>query len=313
MGTVIMLVVVAVVLYVVFIGRAKWAAQVTAEWREVAERFGLTLRADGREITGVKDGVDVRIHTFVVGTGNDARRWTELSFMVPGGVPVHLTKEGVLHRVFAKEDVTLGDPAFDRALHVRGDRVALMAMLDASRRRTIIEAVRHDWVCEGVEGVGADGAQVFHPTWTLKGDRYLRGRLPAAAALGFELAAMLRLSPEDVAARLADRAATDPEPAVRSRAREALAEVQGDVDLLLGFARDADEALAVPALAALLARHRDHPGTRVLVDALREGLPDRSPAIRDVLAPHLGAGGLALVEHDGAAGGLALTGSGEGQ
>lgn len=102
---------------------------VAADWRALAQRWGLRFEGGGREgpqrIVGELEDIDVEVRAEVRGAGRSKKSFTVLRFHLPGPAPagLELRREGLeesVKKLFGGQDIELGDPAIDPELRVLG-------------------------------------------------------------------------------------------------------------------------------------------------------------------------------------------------
>jgi hypothetical protein len=112
--------------------------------RRAARAFGWNVRwwQWPRDIHGAVDGVQM-----CLGRAHLAALERPLEIVVPGLSPeIEIGPEGLGRRVgraFGACHVETGDPAFDRALYVKGQPEAALALLDGETRRTLTRLAGH--------------------------------------------------------------------------------------------------------------------------------------------------------------------------
>jgi hypothetical protein len=193
-------------------------------------------------------------------------------------------------RRWGREDESMGDEPFDRAVTLDGDGAELSALLDAATREAVLRLL-------GL-GVRVESGRLTRPLGRVAADP---ARLRAAIGETLDLARRLR-PPADLAARLAANAAADPAAAARRRCLGLLADrfsgLPATREALLAGLDDADESVRVRAAAAVgeaghaalgaLAGSRDDAVAVEAIAALGAALP--LPRALELLADALEAG-----------------------
>lgn len=221
---------------------------------KMARDFGLT--ADENDaLRGARDGFEFTLEVFLIpgSKKNETRRKSRIT--ISGGLPsdIHLGRSGVMaglsNRSLASvegHDVDIGSTGFDERYVIKGEPIAIFALLDAEARDRFVAALDAGWTFQ-------KGAWTFEIFEVFDND-------DAAARLetGLELARWLKeRTCQELVPRMIERVHFDPEPGVRLRALEALIahDVRRDtrVVALLEEMRH-DEA---PKVRLLSARGRD--------------------------------------------------------
>jgi hypothetical protein len=281
-----------------------------AFWREAAAEAGVTdlgSLGDG-VLSGSADPFRLRFTEYVEGESRGTRLQIWSKRLAPG---LRLGPEppgSFLGRRDRKE-IEVGDDAFDRETSVQGSPALALALLDGDMRRCVRALVRGRLDVRGHRPLWASGqldegvlwidvperAQVApRPAFSRSDENpepaglyYLDGehKLPQVLRAAFELGARLS-RPEDLAARLAERLATESEARVR-------------LNLLLTLLREFPEH---PAARQAAVAARDDPDARV---RLRAGIALGAEG-RDVL---LGIAGGEGAEDDTSARAVAALGN----
>lgn len=235
---------------------------------KMARDFGLT--ADENDaLRGARDGFEIALEIFLIpGTKkNETRRKSRIT--ISGGLPsdIHLGRSGVMaglsNRSLASvegHDVDIGSTRFDERYVIKGEPLAIFALLDAEARGRFVAALDAGWTFQ-------KGAWTFEIYEVFAND-------DAAARLetGLELARWLKeRTCQEVVPRMIERVHFDPEPGVRLRALETL------------VAHEARRETSVVALLEEL-RHDEDPQVRLLSARGRE---DADALVALVLNPEL--------------------------
>ncbi|MCC6621936.1 MAG: HEAT repeat domain-containing protein [Deltaproteobacteria bacterium] len=292
-GIIILLGIIALVLALVWEHHHK--KRVLAAWTQVAERLGLTVHGKPESMSGEVDGHAVFVRTFTTGSGKNRRRWTEVTCTPRPSIDAQIGADGFFRRVLDLDDVEVGDPAFDRALRVRGADADLLAVLDEGTRDAVRSAVGLGWTFD-------------RGTWKRKVSGYATSELDSMIERAVSLGRRFAMPASERPARLRQRATSDPFPKIRRRALELLvphaaggetraalatavddpdpgvrlvaALALGDVTRVAPLVQERDDAVALAALAALAERFPDHPASAAALDALRDAAPRRAWQVR---------------------------------
>lgn len=221
---------------------------------KMAKDFGLV--ADEKDdLRGVRNGFEVALEVFEIPAKKKKDRQRKTRITVGGGLPsdIHLGRSGLMAGLHDRSlasveghDVDIGSERFDARYVIKGEPLAIFALLDAEAREHFAAALDDGWTFQ-------KGAWVFEAFGVLD-------IKPAAARLnaGLELAWWLKDRVcQELVPRLIERVHFDPEPGVRLRALETLVahEVRRDtsvVALLNELRQDED-----PKVRLLSARGRE--------------------------------------------------------
>lgn len=236
---------------------------------KLARDFGLV--ADTKDdLRGVFDGFEIAIEVFEIESKKKKKvpeRKTRIT--VGGGLPsdIHLGRSGLMAGLSNRSlvsveghDVDIGSTHFDERYVIKGEPLALFALLDAEARGRFAEALDAGWTFQ--KGV-----------WTFEEFGVLDME-PMAARLnaGLELAGWLKeRTCQELVPRVIERVHFDPEPGVRQRALETLVAV--------GVRRDARVVALLDEL-----RHDEDPKVRLLSARGRE---DADAMVAMVLNPEI--------------------------
>ncbi len=214
---------------------------------------------------GVIDGFEVNIS--LLPTTSKKERLQRTRVTVGGALPayVSLGKEGFVASLSGQglgevygSDLRVGDPTFDAATVVKGERDKVLALLDAELRELVMAAIGEGWVfverCWQYTATGPPSPQDF-----------------TRARRALELAAAVRSRVGSVLPRLVERAMNDPARGVRLGALEALLETY----------RDAPES----ARAFEHAQRSDEPEHRLVVSRALADRADLAAFVRDADLP----------------------------
>jgi hypothetical protein len=188
-------------------------------WFEIADERGLDYRAGDLFTKGRMDGmVDdllVTLDTIQRGSGKSRRTYTRYKAgSTDRTVVLNVSSEGLLSsmsKAWTGEDLQLGDPIADGALHLSGDLSEALAVLDFDTRHTLVQ-----WVHHGGKIVAGDAEKETHGL-QLDSDE-LRGELDEIATI----AKAMRF-PDDLPRALAERVLDNREPVeLRAKALGAL-------------------------------------------------------------------------------------------
>lgn len=235
---------------------------------EMARDFGLTADEDDA-LRGARDGFEIALEVFLIpgSKKNKTRRKSRIT--ISGGLPsdIHLGRSGVMaglsNRSLASvegHDVDIGSTRFDERYVIKGEPLAIFALLDAEARERFVAALDAGWTLQ-------KGAWTFEIFEVFDND-------DAAARLetGLELARWLKeRTCQEVVPRMIERVHFDPEAGVRLRALETL------------VAHEVRRDSRVIALLDEL-RHDEDPKVRLLSARGRE---DADAVIAMVLDPDL--------------------------
>ncbi len=260
------------------------ACELAAVWREAAGQAGLSgVEVSAEGLTGSTGSFMVRLSNY----GAAESRGTRLEVTSPRLAPGLTLRPESPAAVFDRDlrdlrglrdlkEIEIGDEDFDKQVSVQGPPALALALLDADMRRTIrtmlggrleVRGHRPLWASGRLE----DGAlRVYVPERSVaRGslieqavDAYLDGeyKLPQILRAALDLAARL-VVPEDLARRIADNQAGEPEPHMRQQALlTLLREFPEDAatrEAVLAALQDPDAEVRVRAGIALGAEGRD--------------------------------------------------------
>lgn len=225
---------------------------------KVARDFGLTAdETDAQKdvLRGVRDGFEIALEVFLVPGSKKNKPQQKSRITISGGLPsdIHLGRSGVMagfnDRALASvegHDVDIGSARFDERYVIKGEPLAIFALLDAEARERFAAALDAGWTFQ----TGAWTFEIFNA--------FDNDDAAAKLATGLELASWLKeRSCEELVPRMIERVHFDPEPGVRLRALERLVthEVRRDtrvIALLDELRQDED-----PKVRLLAARGRD--------------------------------------------------------
>lgn len=225
---------------------------------KVADQFGLTPdeKDDQKNVLrGVRDGFDIALEVFLVPGSKKKDPQRKSRITISGALPsdIHLGRSGVMARLNDRSlasveghDVDIGSTRFDERYVIKGEPLAIFALLDAEARERFVAALDAGWTFQ-------KGAWTFEIFNVFDNDD-----ATARLATGLELASWLReRTCQELVPRMIERVHFDPEPRVRLRALETLIahEVRRDsrvVALLDELRHDED-----PKVRLLSARGRD--------------------------------------------------------
>lgn len=184
-------------------------------WRELGALHGLTdvsaTPLMPSRLEGEVRGVPIAIGQVVEGVrrqGKNRLQWS--SHSLPESL--HLAADSSLVRMLAGDDQQIGDPGFDEEVRLHGDPGLLIALLDADAREHLRQFIRIGGRIEAGRVVFARGLST--PTSVEELDEGVRRVVDLVNAIA--------RPGEGVAERLGRIATSDPLPAVRRQAREAL-------------------------------------------------------------------------------------------
>lgn len=230
----------------------------------------LGLVADEKDdLRGVRDGFEIALEVFEVPgrKKEDAQRKTRVT--IGGGLPgdVHLGRDGLIAGVsnrslasVAGHDVDIGSERFDKRYVIKGEPLAIFALLDVEARGRFVTALDDGWTFQ-------NGMWTFE-TFGVLDIEATKAKFDA----GLELAAWLKeRTCEEVVPRMIERVHFDPEPGVRLRALETL------------VAHEVSRDSRVVALLDEL-RHDEDPKVRLLS---ARGRKDAEAMVAMVLHPEL--------------------------
>lgn len=194
-----------------FVGLILYLRKRTEERNRIlADALGLRCEQDGWQsrswFRGRLEGADVELLLFSRSSGKTSTPYTR--YTVFGADPItRLRPQNLATELWSAvaggEDLVLGDPVFDKAVQVAGDRVSLAAALNAETRGDLELLVgRGGSVEEGRVSFEVRGHQVDPAE--------IRARMGELARVAWALAPTAAS-----AARLAENARMDPEPGVR--------------------------------------------------------------------------------------------------
>lgn len=235
---------------------------------KMARDFGLV--ADEKDdLRGVLNGFEVALEVFEVPGSKEKDKQRKARITVGGGLPsdLHLGRSGLMAGLHDRSlasveghDVDLGSERFDERYVLKGEPLAIFALLDAGAREQFAAALDDGWTFQ-------KGAWVFE-TFGFLDFESAAARLNA----GLELAWWLKDRVcQEIVPRLIERVHFDPEPGVRLRALETL------------IAHEVRRDSRVVALLDEL-RHDEDPKVRLLSVRGRE---DADALVAMVLDPEL--------------------------
>jgi len=249
------------VLVIVF--SIKKAKETRRRWRRFAERYDLDFSGESLlekpAIAGSYQGVSLRIHIEVQGTGKNRHSYTRYiaSFNTPLPQGLTITGEGFTDKIvkfFGGQDIQVGIPRVDAALRIKGD--------DEVEVRRLLH---NEAVCNPVmklvgsyRGVITDGTATIRDSGYADNENILQHKADAVASAVRDIEQALADEPRSsstIAALAAAAGATNAEPSgaptqesFADKDGSVMATDQGSTDV---FAPDAAPAVDVDLDAAL--------------------------------------------------------------
>jgi len=195
------------------------SAQHHSAWRKAAGRLGMTFEAGGLltadYLRGRVKGYEVAIYTGV--RENPKSRTTDTTMEILGGLPAGLrlrSERGrALSKLFAGEDIKVGEKGFDWQALIRGDELEALAVMNAAGRARARELLSDGGAIE-------DGAIVWSTADVMGDHQAIEARVYALIKIVDRMSIVGR----DPIRRLAENAREDPVPGVRLRNLEVLLE-----------------------------------------------------------------------------------------
>jgi len=295
------LLIVPVVLAVAYLIAAAKGKSRGAAWANAARAVGLTgveqfeTLGIPSKLTGRSGPLEVTLERYQHGKHESGTR-ISIAGMGHEAAGLSLRREGLataFEKVVGEREIELGDAAFDAELFVQGSPPLARALLDADTRRLLVTLLRGAVPLAS----GSVSARVSLTGGVLRADLQ-RGMFSASGerlpeVLAALLAAARRLvAPADIAQRIADNLAREPEagvrlhgllmllrehghhPAARAAMLEALADASAEVRLRAALALGEEGRGTLLALAT--GAETDDAQSAAAVSALAERLPPES-------------------------------------
>ena len=234
---------------VLLVARASKKAR-QAAWSRAAAALDMHFAQGGffgtDRIQGQLNGCGVEVYIFTRGSSKNRTTYTGIRIKGDLFFGLKMRKEGVgssIGKLFKGEDLQVGDAFFDREVHIDGDPLESMALLNAEARAAVLDLLS--------QGGSVDNGVV---EWETRGAMKDAGLIEGKVRSLVRLVNQLSLGGRDIAQCLAENAIKDPLPSVRLRNLEALLTSQGLVPATLVVARRClDDPSATVALRAALA------------------------------------------------------------